>query len=74
MGDNKTISYRINPDGSQNMKYVDMLDEDKPIAGQKFTCVSFVSPEKIVKSRELFNFQQFLNQWDMNKFFEFFGI
>ena len=29
-------------DGSPNPNYVDMLDEDKPIAGQKFTCVSFV--------------------------------
>ena len=30
-------------------KYVDILEEDKPIAGQKFVCVSFVSPEKILK-------------------------
>ena len=73
MSDNKNITYRVNPDGSPNPKYVDMLDEDKPIAGQKFTCVSFVSPEKIVKSRELFNFQQFLNQWDMNKSLEKFN-
>ena len=71
--DNKNITYRVLPDGSANPKYVDMLDEDKPIAGQKFTCVSFVSPEKIIKSRELFNFQQFLNQWDMNKSLEKFN-
>ena len=30
-------------------KYVDLLEEDKPIAGQKFTCISFVSPEKYIK-------------------------
>jgi hypothetical protein len=71
--DNKNITYRVNPDGTPNPKYVDMLDEDKPIAGQKFTCVSFVSPEKIIKSRELFNFQQFLKQWDMNKSLEKFN-
>jgi hypothetical protein len=71
--DNKNITYRVQPDGSANPKYVDMLDEDKPIAGQKFTCVSFVSPEKIIKARELFNFQQFLNQWDMNKSLEKFN-
>ena len=71
--DNKNITYRVNPDGYANPKYVDMLDEDKPIAGQKFTCVSFVSPEKIIKSRELFNFQQFLKQWDMNKSLEKFN-
>ena len=71
--DNTNITYRVNPDGTPNPKYVDMLDEDKPIAGQKFTCVSFVSPEKIIKSRELFNFQQFLKQWDMNKSLEKFN-
>ena len=71
--DNKNITYRVNADGTPNPKYVDMLDEDKPIAGQKFTCVSFVSPEKIIKSRELFNFQQFLKQWDMNKSLEKFN-
>ena len=73
MGDNKNITYRVNSDGTPNPKYVDMLEEDKPLAGQKFTCVSFVSPEKIIKSRELFNFQQFLKQWDMNKSLEKFN-
>ena len=73
MADNKNITYRTNPDGTSNPKYVDMLDEDKPLAGQKFTCVSFVSPEQIIKSRELFNFQQFLKQWDMNKSLEKFN-
>ena len=29
-------------DGSKNPKYVDLCDEDPPIAGQKFTCLSFV--------------------------------
>ena len=32
-------------------KYVDLLEEDKPIAGQKFTCISFVSPENILKKK-----------------------
>ena len=26
----------LNKDGSKNPKYVDLLEEDKPIAGQKF--------------------------------------
>jgi len=34
--------------GKENPKYVDLLEEDKPIAGQKFVCVSFVSPENII--------------------------
>jgi hypothetical protein len=71
--DNPNITYRTKTDGTPNPNYVDMLDEDKPIAGQKFTCVSFVSPEKIIKSRELFNFQEFLKQWDMNKSLEKFN-
>ena len=37
------------PDGKENPKYADLLEEDKPIAGQKFVCLSFVSPEKIIK-------------------------
>lgn len=51
-------------------KYVDVLDEDKPISGQKFVCVSFISPEKIIKQKEVFIFEQFLKQWDMNKSLE----
>ena len=33
------------PDDSVQPKSVDVLDEVKPIAGQKFVCVSFLSPE-----------------------------
>ena len=73
MSSTKNFETRVKSDGSLNAKYVDMLDEDKPIAGQKFSCVSFVSPETIIKRRELFNFQQFLKQWDMNKSLEKFN-
>lgn len=48
-------------------KYIDLLDEDKPIAGQKFVCVSFVSPENILKSKQLFLFEKFLKHFDFNK-------
>ena len=44
---------------SKSEKYVDLLDEDKPIAGQKFVCLSFVSPEKILKQKEMFYFDNF---------------
>lgn len=56
--------------GKQNSKYVDLLEEDKPIAGQKFVCVSFVSPEKILKQKEIFFFEQFLKKWELNKSME----
>jgi hypothetical protein len=55
------------PNGNINPKYVDLCDEDPPIAGQKFTCMSFISPEKILKKRELFLFEQFLKQWEFTK-------
>jgi len=55
------------PDGSANSKYVDLLDEDATMAGQKFVCVSFVSPEKILQKRETFVFDQFVKQWDFSK-------
>ena len=46
------------------------MEEDKPLAGQKFVCVSFVSPEKILKQKELFYFEQFLNKWEFSKSME----
>ena len=61
------IECRLNIDGSENKKYVDLLDEDKPVAGQKFVCVSFLSPEKILQDRNLYNFNEFLKQWEMSK-------
>lgn len=56
--------------GKINPKYVDLLEEDKPIGGQKFVCVSFVSPEKILKQKEVFFFQNFLKKWDFSKSME----
>ena len=56
--------------GKPNPKYVDLLEEDKPIAGQKFVCVSFCSPETILKKKELFLFEEFLKKWDFNKSME----
>lgn len=53
--------------GKPNLKYVDLLEEDKPIAGQKFVCISFVSPEKILKQKDIFFFEEFLKKWDLNK-------
>jgi len=57
-------------DGSLNPKYVDLLNVDKSIAGQNFGCFSFISPEKILKQREMFYFEEFLKQWEMNKSME----
>jgi hypothetical protein len=61
------IEEQHNPDGTKNTKYVDLLDEDKPISGQKFACISFVSPENILKQKNMFFFERFLKQWDFTK-------
>jgi hypothetical protein len=53
--------------GEPNPKYIDLCDEDAPLAGQKFACMSFVSPEKVLKQREMYNFEQFVKQWDYSK-------
>ena len=62
-------------DGTPNPKYVDVLDQDEKIAGQGFCCISFLSPDKILEKRELFLFDQFVQQYDfiksMNKFGDF---
>lgn len=61
------VTLQTLPDGTVNPKYVDLLDEDKPIAGQKFACLSFISPEHIIKQREHFFFQKFVEHWDIHK-------
>ena len=61
---------KLNPDGTANSKYVDLCDEDPPIAGQKFACMSFVSPEKILKKREVYLFNQFVKNWEFSKSME----
>ena len=48
-------------------KYIDLLDEDLPLAGQKFACLSFVSPEKILRQKEQYFFDKFLRQYDLYK-------
>jgi len=58
---------KTNPDGSVNQKYVDLLEEDKPISGQKFVCVSFVSPENVLAQKNHFFFSEFLKHYDFSK-------
>jgi hypothetical protein len=67
---NQKYENKLLANGQPNPKYVDLLEEDKPIAGQKFVCVSFVSPEKIVKQKEVFFFQEFLKKWNFSKSME----
>lgn len=70
-----TFERKTLPNGTPNPKYVDLCDEDAPIAGQKFACLSFISPEKVLQKRETFLFNEFVKQWDftksMSKYFDF---
>jgi hypothetical protein len=64
---------KLDKNGKINPKYVDLLEEDKPIAGQKFVCMSFVSPEKVLKQKEIYFFEEFLKKWELNKSMEKFS-
>ena len=52
---------------SSSTPLVDLLEEDKPIAQQKFVCVSFVSPENVIASKQEFFFEHFVKSWDLMK-------
>ena len=38
----------------------DYLDEDKPIPGQKYVCLSFVSPENVLEDKKLYTLYKYM--------------
>jgi hypothetical protein len=56
-----------NTDGTPNPKYVDLLSVDPPMAEQNYVCMSFVSPDKIIKQRSMFMFERFVKNFDLEK-------
>ena len=46
-------------DNNNDSNYVDLLEEDKTIAVQKYVCLSFVSPEDILKDKNYFILKSF---------------
>ena len=50
----------------------DYLEEDKPIPGQKFVCLSFISPDKLIEDKKIYTFYKFLKSTnaDYDKTFE----
>jgi hypothetical protein len=54
----------------EDPKYIDLLDEDMLVAGQKFVCLSFISPEKILLVKDQYYMNQFLKQYDLKKSLE----
>lgn len=63
----KTFEQKMTKEGKLNPKYVDLLSEDPPIANQQYGCYSFVSPEKIIKQKDIFMFEKFVKQWQYSK-------
>lgn len=47
-------------------KVEDHLDEDKPIRGQKYVLLSFVSPEDVIVNKEIMYFNKFLESFSKN--------
>lgn len=42
---------------------IDLLDEDKPLRGQNYACVSFLSPEDVLLDKNAFLFNRFLGSF-----------
>lgn len=58
MSHSKPIEKAVNHNMEEDVEE-DHLEVDKPVPGQNFTCVSFLSPEKILKSKEEFTFYNY---------------
>jgi hypothetical protein len=53
------------------VKDADFLEQDPPLRGQNYVCLSFLSPEELLKRKDVFFFERFLQNFsdDMNDFF-----
>jgi Family of unknown function (DUF5832) len=52
------------PKHDEDGNVVDFLDEDPEVPTQRYAIVSFLSPEKIIKQKEEFFFQEFMKYMD----------
>ena len=46
-----------------SVREVDYLDEDKPIRGQNYVLLSFLSPEDVLVNKEAYMFNQFITKF-----------
>ena len=58
----KSFERKLTKEGKKNPKYIDLLDVDKAIAGQNFCCISFLTPEKILKDKK-FQMSDMIVSW-----------
>lgn len=61
---------KMRKDGTPNPKYVDVLSEETSIPGQEYFLMSFINPEDILKQKNIYMFEHFVRNWDINKKFE----
>lgn len=54
----------------------DYLDQDPPLRGQNFVCLSFISPEDVIKKKEHFFFGNFIQHFsrEMQELFSNFAV
>lgn len=60
-----------NAAGLVSVKEEDFLSEDPPLRGQNYVCLSFLSPEEVIKRKDVFVFENFLKGFsgELNEFF-----
>lgn len=58
------------PDGKRNPNYIDVLKVSRVRSGQEFAVMGFISPETILKQREMFLWEHFIKEWDFSKCME----
>ena len=70
-----SVPYPTLPSGAPNPNYHDLLFEYPKIPSQEYGVYSFISPERHIRRREMFMFEQFVRQWSysasVNAFSEF---
>lgn len=54
-----------------SVKECDYLDQDPPLRNQNYVCLSFISPEDVIKKKEVYFFENFLKNFaqEMTEFF-----
>jgi len=63
-----TYQHKTLSNGMPNPKYADLTEEvDPTIENQKWAVWSFISPEKIIKDKNLFKFETFVKKWEFSK-------
>ncbi len=61
--ENTGVTSAISATNVTSVKEVDYLDEDKPIRGQNYVLLSFLSPEDVLVNKEAYMFNKFITKF-----------